>query len=97
MRDSKWQPVRQHKRSVADERDRPAMPAFYMPAMWPVELQQLLTDWFAAWRKRRLYRRLLRLSDQQLRRRDLSRSQLTEKERLSLRQIVAQQRCRRGC
>lgn len=97
MRNPQCQPERQHKRSVADGQDRPAMPEFYMPAMWPVELQRLLTDWFAAWRKRRLYRRLLRLSDQQLRRRDLSRSQLVEKEGMPLRRIVAQQRCRRGC
>ena len=91
------QPERQHKRDVVDGRDRPAVPEFYMPAMWPVELQQLLSDWFGAWRKRRLYRCLLRLSDQQLDRRDLSRSRLVEKERMPLRQIVAEQRCRRGC
>lgn len=91
------QPERQHKRDVIGDRDRPAVPEFYMPAMWPVELQQLLTDWFVAWRKRRLYRCLLRLNDQQLDRRDLSRSQLLERERRPLRQIVAEQRCRRGC
>lgn len=29
------------------------MPDVYLPAMWPVELQTLALDWFAAWRKRR--------------------------------------------
>lgn len=97
MRESERQPERRHKRSVADDRDRSVMPEFYMPAMWPVELQQLLTDWFMAWRKRRLYRCLLRLSDQQLSRRDLSRPRLVERERMPLRQVVVEQRCRRGC
>lgn len=76
--------------------DRPVMPKFYMPAMWPVELQQAVMDWLRAWRKRRVYQRLLRLSDRQLRLRDLSRPRVMEKARVPLRQIVAEQRCRRG-
>ncbi len=76
--------------------DRPVMPAFYMPAMWPVHLQQWLVDWFVAWRKRRLYRRLLRLTDRQLRRRDLSRPRIIEKVRLPLRQVIAEQRSQRA-
>lgn len=76
--------------------DRPVMPAFYMPAMWPVELQQTVMDWFGAWRKRRVYQRLLRLSDRQLCLRDLNRPGVMEKARVPLRQVVAEQRRRRG-
>src|SRR5690606_31043424 len=35
--------------------DRPALPELYMPATWPIGLQQRIVDWFVAWRKRRLY------------------------------------------
>ncbi len=78
-----------------DDRARPAMPDFYMPAMWPIELQQAVIDWFVAWRKRRLYRRLLMLSDRQLRMRDLSRPRLIEKLQMPLRQLVEERRCQR--
>lgn len=74
---------------------RPAMPEFYMPAMWPVDLQQQLLDWFNAWRERQLYRRLLGLSDRQLRRRDLSRPRVIEKAQRPLRQVVLERRSRR--
>ncbi|WP_199270073.1 hypothetical protein [Stutzerimonas stutzeri] len=83
---------RQQQRSGGNDQDRPPMPDLYMPAMWPVELQQALVDWFIAWRKRRLYRHLLGLSDRQLRMRDLSRPQLIEKVQMPLRQLVAEQR-----
>lgn len=63
-----------------------------MPAMWPLGLQEWALDWFAAWRKRRLYRRLLTLSDRQLRMRDLNRPRLMEKADTPLRQLVAEQR-----
>lgn len=76
-------------------RQQPARPDVYMPAMWPIGLQALALDWFAAWRKRRLYRRLLTLSDRQLRMRDLSRPRLMEKAQASLRQLVEEQRCAR--
>ncbi|MCJ0974956.1 hypothetical protein MST27_16400 [Pseudomonas sp. PS1] len=74
------------------KRQEPSMPEVYMPAMWPVEFQQKALDWVKAWRWRRLYRRLLRLSDRQLRMRDLSRPLLQNKARMPLRQIVAEQR-----
>lgn len=80
---------------VAVDRREPAMPDVYLPAMWPVGLQQIITDWYKAWRKRCLYRRLLTLSDRQLRSRDLSRPRLRERAALPLRQIVAEQRRRR--
>ncbi|MCQ4258410.1 hypothetical protein [Stutzerimonas stutzeri] len=70
----------------------PAMPDLYLPAMWPIELQEWALEWFKAWRKRCLYRRLLRLSDRQLRMRDLSRPRLMEKAGAPLRQLVAEQR-----
>ena len=76
--------------------ERLAIPEFYMPAMWPIGIQQLLVDWFTAWRKRQLYRRLLRLSDRQLRRRDLSRPRIIEKAERPLRQIVVEQRSQRA-
>jgi len=78
-----------------DDRARPEMPDFYMPAMWPIDLQQAVIDWFVAWRKRRLYRRLLTLSDRQLRMRDLSRPRLIEKLQTPLRQLVDERRCER--
>ncbi len=86
---------RQQQRDRVNDRDRAAMPDLYMPAMWPVELQQALIDWFVAWRKRRIYRHLLDLSDRQLRMRDLSRPQLIQKVQMPLRQLVAEQRCPR--
>jgi hypothetical protein len=87
---------REQQRDRFEDQGRPEMPDFYMPAMWPVELQQAVIDWFVAWRKRRLYQRLLRLSDRQLRGRDLSRPRLIEKLRMPLRQLVEEQRCQRG-
>jgi hypothetical protein len=69
-----------------------AMPDVYRPAVWPVELQQLALDWYAAWSKRCLYWCLLRLSDQQLRTRDLSRPRVMAMARLPLRQVVAERR-----
>lgn len=70
------------------------MPDFYLPAMWPIELQQKVIDWFVAWRQRREYRRLLMLSDRELRMRDLSRPRLLEKAYTPIRQMMAEQRCR---
>ena len=84
------------QRSKTKHSDRPVMPAFYMPAMWPVDLQHRLVDWFVAWRKRQLYRRLLRLTDWQLRQRDLSRARIREKADLPLRQVIAERRRQRS-
>lgn len=36
-----------------------AMPEFYMPAMWPLDLQSVIVDWVGAWLWRRRMRRLL--------------------------------------
>ncbi|WP_415845455.1 hypothetical protein ACMYUJ_02030 [Stutzerimonas zhaodongensis] len=76
----------------SESESRPPLPDFYMPAMWPIELQEAAVEWFKVWRKRRLYRRLLRLSDRQLRARDLSRPRLMEKAYMPLRQLLAEQR-----
>jgi hypothetical protein len=35
------------------------MPEFYMPAMWPFDLQNAIVDWLSAWRWRRQMRKLL--------------------------------------
>lgn len=40
-------------------RQRPDMPDFYMPAMWPLGLQNAVVDWLGAWCWRRRMRRLL--------------------------------------
>lgn len=83
----------QHTRDeLDDDRRGPPMPDLYLPAMWPIELQDMVSEWFKAWRKRRLYRRLLMLSDRELRLRDLSRPRLMEKADMPLRQLVAEQR-----
>ena len=34
---------------------------FYMPAMWPMDLQNAIVDWLGAWRWRRQMRHLLQL------------------------------------
>ncbi len=82
----------QLKRDRSAGTQEPSIPDVYLPAMWPVEMHALALDWFKAWRKRRLYRRLLRLSDRQLRLRDLSRPLLLAKASTPLRQIVQEQR-----
>ena len=82
----------QLKLERAERRREPFMPDVYLPAMWPVEMHELALDWFKAWRKRRLYQRLLSLSDRQLRLRDLSRPLLLAKASTPLRQIVQEQR-----
>lgn len=87
---------RQQQCVNGNDPSRSAMPEFYMPAMWPIGFQQAVVDWFLAWRERQLYRRLLRLSDRQLRRRDLSRPRVSEKANVPLRQIVAERRSQRG-
>jgi hypothetical protein len=86
---------RQQQCNKVENQRRLAVPDFYMPAMWPVELQQALIDRLVAWRNRRLYRRLLRLSDRELRMRDLSRPRLIEKASMPLRKMVAELGCQR--
>lgn len=41
------------------DKSRPAMPEFYMPAMWPLDLHNAIADWIGAWCWRRCMRRLL--------------------------------------
>ena len=76
------------------QQSEPQLPDFYMPAMWPLDLQRSLHDWFRAWRQRRLYRRLLKLDDRQLASRDLDRRRLDEMAHAPLRQLIAQRRKR---
>jgi len=76
------------------QQSEPQLPDFYMPAMWPLDLQRSLHDWFRAWRQRRLYRQLLKLDDRQLASRDLDRRRLGEMANTPLRQLVAQRRKR---
>lgn len=76
------------------QQSEPQLPDFYMPAMWPLDLQRSLHGWFRAWRQRRLYRRLLKLDDRQLASRDLDRRRLGEMAQAPLRQLVAQRRKR---
>ncbi|MBE7375857.1 hypothetical protein IN820_15260 [Pseudomonas sp. AL-54] len=66
-----------------------------MPAMWPLELQYSLQDWYRAWCLRRLYRQLSTLDDRQLAARDLTRPQLIAKTERPLRVMAAQQRLAR--
>lgn len=46
-------------RSNEYDKPRPPMPEFYMPAMWPLDLQNAIVDWVGAWWWRRRMRRLL--------------------------------------
>lgn len=78
------------------QQSEPQLPEFYMPAMWPLDLQRSLHDWFRAWRQRRLYRQLLKLDDRQLASRDLDRRRLREMANTPLRQLVAKRRKHRG-
>ncbi|WP_196762454.1 hypothetical protein [Stutzerimonas frequens] len=74
------------------QQSEPQLPDFYMPAMWPLDLQRSLHDWFRAWRQRRLYRQLSKLDDRQLASRDLDRRRLREMANTPLRQLVAKWR-----
>lgn len=78
------------------QQSEPQLPDVYMPAMWPLDLQRSLHDWFRAWRQRRLYWQLLKLDDRQLASRDLDRRRLREMANTPLRQLVAQRRKHRG-
>lgn len=46
--------------SSKHDKSHPPMPEFYMPAMWPLDLQSAIVDWVGAWFWRRRMRRLLR-------------------------------------
>lgn len=45
--------------SSKHDKSYPPMPEFYMPAMWPLGLQNAIVDWIGAWFWRRRMRRLL--------------------------------------
>ncbi|MCQ4264478.1 hypothetical protein [Stutzerimonas stutzeri] len=82
----------ERRKTYARQPTEAQIPDFYMPAMWPLDLQRSLYDWFRAWRQRRLYRQLLMLDDRQLAARDLDRCRLSEMAQAPLRQLVAQRR-----
>jgi hypothetical protein len=86
----------EQRRTSARQQTGAQMPDFYMPAMWPLDLQRSLYDWFRAWRQRQLYRQLLKLDDRQLAARDLDRRRLSQVAQAPLRQLVAQRRASKG-
>lgn len=81
-----------YRKTEAGRALEPRMPDVYLPAMWPLDLQHGLLDWYGAWRLRRLYRQLLQLDDRQLAARDLSRARLSARAERPLRVVAAQQR-----
>lgn len=80
-------------RTHRDDRPRPPMPAFYMPAMWPLDLQNAIVDWLGAWWWRRRMRRLLRQDELGLIRLGSARGVVVQGARTSLR-LIAQRRAR---
>ncbi|WP_339412159.1 hypothetical protein [Pseudomonas sp. EA_35y_Pfl2_R5] len=65
------------------------MPEFYMPAMWPVDLQNAIVDWLSAWRWRRQMRKLLRQDAQGLVRLGSTRATVAQGAGESLKVIAA--------
>ncbi|WP_165855629.1 hypothetical protein [Marinobacter sp. JSM 1782161] len=59
------QQTRQQEAPVPDKA-QVRMPEFYMPAMPPLALTEALDRWLKLWARRRRFRRLLQLNDQQL-------------------------------
>ncbi|BFN27453.1 hypothetical protein PSCT_03126 [Pseudomonas sp. SCT] len=86
----------EQRKNAARQQAEPQVPDFYMPAMWPLDMQRSLHDWFCAWRQRRLYRQLLQLDDRELAARDLDRQRISAMADMPLRQRVAQRRASRG-
>lgn len=74
---------------------RPAEPEFYMSAMWPMDLQNALLDWFAAWRWRRQMRRLLQLEARGLARLGDARDAVGQGAAAPLWEIAARKAARR--
>ncbi|MCQ4300178.1 hypothetical protein [Pseudomonas songnenensis] len=85
----------EQRKNAARQQAEPQVPDFYMPAMWPLDLQRSVHDWFCAWRQRRLYRQLLLLDDRELAARDLDRQRISAMADVPLQQLVAQRRASR--
>ncbi len=70
---------------------------FYLPAMWPMGLQNTLVDWLAAWRWRRQMRHLLQLEARGLARLGDARDTVRQGAVAPLREIAARKAAgRRG-
>ena len=68
---------------------------FYMPAMWPMDLQHAIADWLAAWRWRRQMRSLLQLEARGLARLGDARDAVRQGAAAPLREIAARKAARR--
>ncbi|WP_332827454.1 hypothetical protein [Ramlibacter sp.] len=68
---------------------------FYMPAMWPMDLQNAIVDWLAAWRWRRQMRHLLQLEARGLARLGDARDAVRQGAAAPLRDIAARNAARR--
>jgi len=86
-----------HSKQCKTRQNKPVeMPAFYMPAMWPVGLQNLIIDTWAAWRWRQRMRRLVRDEEHGLARLGGARDAVRRGARERLPVIVARFAERRG-
>lgn len=68
---------------------------FYLPAMWPMDLQNAIVDWLAAWRWRRQMRHLLQLEARGLARLGDARDAVKQGAAAPLREIAARKAARR--
>lgn len=68
---------------------------FYLPAMWPMDLQNAIVDWFTAWRWRRQMRHLLQLEARGLARLGDFRDAVKQGAAAPLRDIAARNAARR--
>lgn len=89
--------MRRNDRAPSGQAPR-RVPYLYLPAMWPLGLQETLRDLFLAWRWRRRMRRLLRQEALGLVRLAGARDQVSEGAGMSVREIAARNAARRnGC
>lgn len=68
---------------------------YYMPAMWPMDLQNAIVDWLGAWRWRRQMRHLLQLEARGLARLGDARDAVSQGAAAPLREIAARRAARR--
>jgi hypothetical protein len=68
---------------------------YYMPAMWPMDLQNAIVDWLAAWRWRRQMRSLLQLEARGLASLGDARDAVRQGAAAPLREIAARRAARR--
>jgi hypothetical protein len=68
---------------------------FYMPAMWPMDLQNAIVDWLSAWRWRRQMRHLLQLEARGLARLGNFRDAVKQGAAAPLREIAASKAAQR--